>query len=41
MLCKQVHYIGGGASLPQSTVQVTFFIAYQADFSELPDKSLD
>jgi hypothetical protein len=40
-LCEQAHYRDAGASFPQSTFQVTFFILDPADFSELPDKNLD
>jgi hypothetical protein len=41
MLCEQVHHHDGGASFPQSTFQVSFFVLLAADVSELPDKSPD
>jgi hypothetical protein len=41
MLCEQAHYRDGGASFPQSTFRVAFFIPHPTDISELPDKNLD
>jgi hypothetical protein len=41
MLCEQAHYHYRGASFPQSTFQVAFFILHPADVSKLPDKNLD
>jgi hypothetical protein len=41
MLCEQVHYCDGGASFPQSTFQVAFFVPHPAEVSELRDKNLN